>query len=339
MRDSPPSPSATIRRADLPGRRAVLLGSLGLAAGALLSKVAVASSPHYLRIAAGPVASRYFEVGSALAAAISAPPGMRGCDRDRICGVPGLIGISLSTSNTAENLRLVRSGEVDTGFCQSTLLVEAADTKTDAGPVRTIAPLFSEFVHLAVPAESSLRAASDLRGRRLAVVASPNAGSAVRATLSASGLAARELKIVIRPSAEAVEQVRTKQADALLCIESAPSAVVQALGDIVPMRLLPLEPDRMRLPGSETFGRESIPAETYDGIGPIRTLSIQVVWVAHASLDAAVAYGIARALWRPNSGLGDLLPQRSNIMMAGSLAAAPLHPGAEQFYRELGAIG
>jgi len=154
------------------GRRAALLG--GLAACLSRPSSAMTAETRYFRVASGPIQSRSFRIGTAIAGTVSAPVGLRGCDRDRVCGVPGLIGLAISTNGPVENLRLVANRGAEAGLCQGGLIAMAHAKSGAAGSlagseaISVLAPLYQEFVHLVVLADSPIKEVADLRATRLA---------------------------------------------------------------------------------------------------------------------------------------------------------------------------
>ena len=101
------------------------MGLGGLAASLILPRRAQTAETSYFKVASGPIQSRYFRIGTAIAGGISAPLGLRGCERDRVCGVPGLIGVATSTSGPLDNIRLIANRRVEAGLSQGSLIAMA----------------------------------------------------------------------------------------------------------------------------------------------------------------------------------------------------------------------
>ena len=49
------------------------------------------------------------------------------------------------------------------------------------------------------------------------------------------------------------------------------------------------------------FANDTIPAETYKGIGAVRTIAVGAQWVTSAKQSDDLVYGIAKAIWNDNS--------------------------------------
>lgn len=306
------------------------------------SRFGQASETRYLRIGAGPARARSFQAATALAGVISAPLGIRGCDRDRICGVPGLIGVAVTTEGPLDNVRLMAAGHLDTGLCQARLaadaLHDAVRTGTDMPLV--IAPLYPEVVHLVVRAESPVCGVNDLRGRRVSLgSASCGDPHLARAILAQAGLSERDLRVSRLAMPDAAERLAANAIDAFLCVEGVPSPVIQELARTTKIRLLAIV-------GSDSssaamgYADAMIPDGAYPGVDDTPSFAVPALWLARAGLDAALVYALAHALWRPEnrSALAGIAPAARLAAVGGVLGGLklPVHPGADRFYRDFG---
>src|SRR5919197_2028601 len=145
---------------------------LGLLWGVMVS---TAQEAKFFRIGAAATSGTFFEIGGAIASAISKPSGSPPCDRGGNCGVPGLVAVAQATQGSVENLRMIAADQIESGIAQSDIAgwafagagIFAAD-----GPMtelRAIASLFPEDVQIVVRADSSIRSLSDLRGKRVSL--------------------------------------------------------------------------------------------------------------------------------------------------------------------------
>src|SRR5438046_639553 len=153
-----------------------------------LGAVALAQEPRCFRIGTAASGGSVFEVGGLVASAISSPADGPPCGRGGSCGVRGLVAVAQATPGSIENLRLVNSGQLESGFAQADLAGWAytgSNLFTEAGPLnrlRAIASLFPEAAHLVVRADSPIHALADLAGKTVAV-GEPGSGSAADAAV------------------------------------------------------------------------------------------------------------------------------------------------------------
>lgn len=326
-------------------RRGIVLGLAGLATPLIGAAQAQPAGMQYFRIAAGPVQSRYFQFGTALAETVSTPAGLRTCGRDRVCGAPGLIGIATTTSGPNDNLRLIAGRHVEAGLLPSRLLallqaganIAAQPSGNDA--LRVLAPLYQELVHLVVMADSPVTRIADLRGRRVCLGDDSSGGPQLpKQILAAAGLQSRHVKASQLSLAEAAERLADGQIDAFFCVEGQPSPTIRELAIKADIRLVPIGTE-YGLGANVPLSTEAVISEdVYRGVGRTPTLGFLAVWAGHVSLDTDLVYALTRAVWHSgNRLLRDtvLAGAPAPLQRAASLDL-PYHPGAKQFYRDFG---
>src|SRR6266700_3722799 len=165
-----------------------------------LGSAALAQEPRFFRIGTAATGGSFFEVGGLVASAISSPADGPVCGRGGSCGVRGLVAVAQATPGSIENLRLVNSGQLESGFAQADLAGWAytgVKVFAEAGPLRqlrTIASLFPEAAHLVVRAESPIHSLADLKGKRVSL-GEEGAGTAADAAvvLAAAGFGEKAL--------------------------------------------------------------------------------------------------------------------------------------------------
>jgi len=168
---------------------------------ASLCGLALAEEPRFFRIGTAATGGSFFEIGSIVAGAISSPASGPGCDRGGGCGVRGLVAVAQATPGSIENLRLINSGQIESGFAQADLAgwaYNATNLFADAGPaqkLRAIASLFPEAAHLVVRADSPIHSLADLKGKTISM-GENGSGSAADAAviLTAAGFHEDDLK-------------------------------------------------------------------------------------------------------------------------------------------------
>jgi len=328
------------------GRRGVVLALASVTAGLIGPAHAQPPGTRYFRIAAGPIQSRSFQVGTAIAETVSAPPGLRACGRDRVCGVAGLIGVATTTNGPLDNARLISGRQVEAGLIPASLFPRVqSDTKTvdppnGGSPLCVLAPLYDEFVHLVVMADSLVTRITDLRGRRVCVGDDSSGGPYLpQQILSAAGLQSRHVKTLQLDLTQAAESLANREIDAFFCIEGLPSPTIQELASRADIRLIPL--------GAEYGPGKGVPLSTdaviadgiYRGVDRTPTLGTLAIWAGHADLDSELVYATTRAVWHTDNRL--LRDMTTSIGSSDAIRRAvslglPFHPGAMRFYRDLG---
>jgi uncharacterized protein len=304
----------------------------------------------FFRIGAAATSGTFFEIGGVIASAISKPAGSPPCDLGGSCGVPGLVAVTQATAGSVENLRMIASGQIESGIAQSDIVSWAyAGTGIFAadGPMkrlRAIASLFPESLQLVVPAASPIRTLADLKGRRISLGVT-GSGTLVdaRVVLAAAGLTEKDVEAEYLRPGTAAAKIAEGTLDGFFLIGGVPVPAIRELATNLPIRLIPVDDDvlsKMR-ESSSSYRRSVIPADTYPGVS-VETTSIgfNALWIVSADASEDLIYAITKALW--NEATQRLLDAHNPIGKQVRLDRAleglsvPLHPGAKRFYREAG---
>lgn len=316
---------------------------LALSAGA-------AQETRFFRIGTAATGGSFFEIGGVIASAISSPAGSPPCGHGGNCGVPGLVAVAQATQGSLENIRLVASGQLESGFAQADLAGWAYGgsdlfAKEGAMPqLRTIGSLFPEALHIVVRADSPIHAIADLKGKRLSLggLGSGTVANA-RVLLTAAGFGEGDvIRKYLRP-AQSAEEIKAGTVDAFFLGGGSPVPVLRELAASVPIRLIPIEGAV-----ADTLVREfdfysltAIPADTYPGVSTATpTVGFYALWIVSAKADSDLVYAITKSLWNPATGrlLAGINPLGKRVRLDDALTglSIPLHSGAERFYREAG---
>jgi len=314
-----------------------------------VTKVHASEEITFFRIATGGIGGTYYPVGGLIAQAISNPPGSRPCDKGGSCGVPGLVAVAQSSHGSVANIEAIASGQVDSAFAQSDIAYWAytgTGIYIDSGKIqniRAIANLYPESIHLVARKGSGIRSILDLKGKRVSLD-EQGSGTLVdaRLILSAFGLGEKDFKPFYMKPIPSIERIEAGELDAFFIVAGYPANAVAELARTSGAELIPIEgPEIDALVKKYGFLTHSvIPADTYQDIGEVNTVSLGAQWIVDASADADLIYEITRALW--SEATRKLLesghPKAKEIQLNDALdgIAIPLHPGAERYYKEVG---
>jgi hypothetical protein len=304
----------------------------------------------FFRIGTAAIGGSFFEIGGVVASAISTPVEGAACARGGGCGVPGLVAVAEATQGSVENVRLVNSGQIESGFVQADLAAMAyagAGPFADDGPMRrlrAIASLFPEALHIVVRVDSPIRSVDDLAGKVVAIgdLGSGTAANA-RVLLAAAGFGENDVvRKNLRPS-QGAEEMKAGTVDAMILAGSYPVPAIQELAASTPVRLVPITGTIVeRLEAKFPFyGEATIPAGAYRNVDTdTRTVGFSALWVVRDDADEALIHDIARAAWSDSAAqiYAGLDPIGRQIKLTNSLKglSLPLHSGAARFYREKG---
>ncbi|MEO8753377.1 MAG: TAXI family TRAP transporter solute-binding subunit, partial [Casimicrobiaceae bacterium] len=144
---------------------------------------------------------------------------------------------------------------------------------------------------------------------------------------------------------QAGDKIRDGGLDAFFFVGGYPTSAISELAsagggiDLVPVT--GPEVDRMTKQYA-FFAPDTIPANTYKGVGEVKTIAVGAQWVTSVKQPDALIYEITKATWNDNSrkllDAGHAKGKAITKASATAGAGIPFHPGAEKFYKEVGLI-
>jgi TRAP transporter TAXI family solute receptor len=253
--------------------------------------------------------------------------------------MPDLRIEAVNTQGSLRNLQELQDGTADIGLAQAGLAHMAYNGRLrEPGfplrNIRGIAVLNSSPVHLLVGPGSTVRSVDDLKGRRVSI---GRDGAAVTSQLVLRGFfpagQVRELDGTTGTTAKLLDHTL----DAAFAVSSVPSEEVwrhtKAGARLLQVRGPAVDRLRTTFP---FFHSDIIPAGTYPGQNEvIHTLSVDVVLLTRAGLDAALVRRLTEGFFRMLPQLSAELPFLKRMEPVRAPATpVPLHSGAVLYYRE-----
>lgn len=316
---------------------AVALGAGALAVGG--SGSATAQNQQFISIGTGGVTGVYYPTGGAICRLVNKDRKEHGIR----CSVE-------STGGSIYNINTIRSGELEFGVAQSDWQYHAYNGTSkfeDAGPFKELRAMFSvhpEPVTILARRDSGITNIEDLKGTRVNI---GNAGSGTRGTWEvmeeALGWSRSDLKLAAElKSAETGQALCDNKIDAYFWLVGHPSALTSETVSTCDAVLVNANNDAIKkLVADNSYYRTAIiPGGMYPGNpNDINTFGVGATFVSSAAVADEVAYIVAKAVLSNLDDFRKLHPAFANLkaeeMIRDSLSA-PLHPGAEKAYKELG---
>lgn len=309
-----------------------------IAAVAAMAVVGTAQAQQFFRIGTGGTAGTYYPVGGMIANAVSQP---------------GKIVVTAQASNgSVANVTGIAGGSIESGFSQADVASWAYtgkgiyEGKPNVPGLRLIANLYPESVHLVVRKGLGVKTVADLKGKRVALD-EPGSGTLVNARiiLNAYGLKESDMKPeYIKPN-QAGDKLKDGALDAFFFVGGAPAGAIAELASsgagIEIVSIDGPQADAIRQKDG-FFSPDLIAADTYKGVGAVRTLAVGAQWVTSDKADANTVYEITKALYgeaaqkslAAGHAKGKFITKDNAVKGAG----IPFHPGAERFYKEAGLL-
>ncbi len=332
-----------------------LAGILTLALAVLLA-VTPAEARRFFVIATGGTGGVYYPLGGVLAQALS----------DK---VPDVIVTAQAGNASVQNCNLILTKQVESAFVQSNIAYNAfMGVEQFAGRavknLRAIASLYPETIQIVARADSGIRTAADIKGKRL-IPGDRGSGTEVdtRNVLAALGLAYTDFAGTdFLGFSGAAQRLKDKQTDVTFNTAGFPTAAITELATTTDVILVPLDERTIAtlVKNHPFYARVNIPAGTYKGVDrAVPAITTMALWVVDSDVPEDVVYRLTTALWERGKfalrkGVGDAADdapsgaaimaqfhaQGKNVTLPTALdgVAIPLHPGAAKYYREKGIV-
>lgn len=263
--------------------------------------------------------------------------------------VPNLDVSVTATGGSVENLRRVNGAEAEMGLSFASDVHEAffGQEQFKGKPLnnlRAVGVVFVGVAHAITYADSGIRTAEDLAGKRVAV-GTPGSGTFASAerVFRSIGLWDKINRIPLL-GAQAGEAMSDGKADAFFWTGPEPDRVTMEAATKKPIRAIDIY-----TPATKTdffkqypyFARYVFPANSYRGIAEdTSTVGIPVIWYVHKDVPAPLVQKLTEAAYnkdghahmlKVHAGSKDMMPQRA---LQG--VTIPLHKGAEDHWRAAG---
>lgn len=293
--------------------------------------------PDFLSIGTASLGGNFFPMGAAIGVVIEST-------------IPKLKVTAQATGGSSYNMNAIQNGELNIALAQGTAVAAGVfgtddfkDNATDS--VRTIANYHATPQHILVRVDANVSSIDDLKGLKFEVIA---AGDGVEVStkkiLGSLGLSEDDVKYEYSGNrVQAASRLKTGQVDAIIDGTGVGAAwLVDVIGK-GKFKLISLTDEQISKIADKykEFSKVKIPAGSYEGqTEDVYTISNWTVIVCSDNLSEELIYKITKNLMdntkfltKRHNYFTDLKPE--NIV--GGIIA-PLHPGAEKYYKEIGVL-
>lgn len=307
-----------------------------LAAATLAISTATQAAPVFINILTGGTSGVYYPIGVGLSQIYSE-------------GIAGSKTSVQATKASVENLNLLQAGRGELALALGDSVADAKNGVEDAGfkapltKLRAIGGAYPNYIQIVASKESGIKTLADLKGKTISVGA-PKSGTELnaRAIFKAAGLTYEDMgKVQYLPFAESVELIKNRQLDATLQSSGLGMAAIRDLSSVMPLNYIAIPTEVVAKIGNPAYQSAMIPANTYDGQAEaVPTVAITNILVTRADVPDEVAYEMTKLLFDNLPRLGNSHSAAKDIKLESAAKNLPiaLHPGAERYYKEKGAL-
>lgn len=311
------------------------------AATAIGATGAMAQDQNFIAIGTGGVTGVYYPTGGAICRLVN-----RGRSEHGIrCGVE-------STGGSVFNINAIRGGELEFGVAQSDWQFHAYNGSSqfeEQGPFEELRAVFSvhpEPFTVVARADADITNFEDLKGKRVNV---GNPGSGQRGTMEVlmdeMGWTMDDFSVASElQAAEQSQALCDNNIDAMIYTVGHPSGSIQEATTACDSVLVNVSNDATeKLVDENPFYRvATIPAGMYRGNdSDVTTFGVGATFVTSADVSEDVVYEVVKAVFENMDQFRGLHPAFADLdpaEMAQDGLSAPLHAGAERYFREAGLI-
>ena len=315
--------------------------SLGIAAalGVALSAGTASAQQQFVTIGTGGVTGVYYAAGGAICRLLNKDRKEHGIR----CSVE-------STGGSAYNVNTIKEGELDFGMVQSDVQFNAyngAEQFADGGAHTDLRAVFSvhpePFTVLAHP-DSGVTKFEDFKGKRFNV-GNPGSGTlaSMERVLAAMGWTFADFSLASELKAdEHGPALCDGKIDGFFYAVGHPSANIQDPTTTCGARLIPLTGEFVDKLVAENpyYGKATIPGGLYNANpDDTETFGVLATLTASANVPDEIVYQLVQSVFENFDEFKSLHPAFANLdpqKMVSDGNSAPLHAGAEKYYREKG---
>lgn len=248
----------------------------------------------------------------------------------------------LETGGSIENLHNLGEGKVHLAF-------SAADAAGDAAagrppfeeplPVVAAARVYDDFVHLIVPAESSITTIGDLRGRPVSLGAAGSGTEVIaRRLLAAAGIDESEVNNAELGIDGSITALRGGEIDAFFWSGGIPTPGVKELSESFAIRLVGLSDfvEDLRSDYGSGYRHGVVPQGTYSVPEDVTTLAVPNFLMVRNDAPDEFVYEMLKVLFTEQSRIAAHVDAAALLDRHRAIYTDPvdLHPGALAYYRD-----
>ena len=309
---------------------------LGIAAAVGMS--GAVSAQEFISIGTGGVTGVYYPTGGAICRLVNKSRKEHGIR----CAVE-------STGGSVYNINTIKAGELEFGVAQSDWQYHAYNgtSKFADNPFPDVRAVFSvhpEPFTLLVRADSGIESFEGIKGKRVNV---GNPGSGQRATMEvvmdAFGIGMGDLALATEyKGSEMAKQLCDGNIDAMIYTIGHPAAAIKEATTTCDVKLVDVKgaPIDGLVADNPYYRVATIPGGMYAGNDQdTTTFGVGATFVTSAAVSDDVVYVVAKSVMENIDDFKALHPAFANLDPAEMVKdglSAPIHPGAEKAYKELG---
>ncbi len=313
---------------------------LGL--GMFFTPVSAEAKTTFITIGTGGITGVYYPTGGAIAKIVN--------DRADEFGIKAT---AEATGASIFNINAVKGGNLDFGIAQadSQYLAYNGKGEWENAPIAELRSVFSlapEMITFVVAEDSGIKSIDGVKGKTINI-GNPGSGHRQNAIdiFTALGINyEKDFKAESLKAADAPRMLQDGRIDGFFYTVGHPNGnIKEATAGMRKARIIPIPEIKALFDVAPYYSMDSIdmaqyPEATNASEGKIPTVGMKATLITSANVDEEVVYNLTKAVFENLEELRTLHPALANLTKEGMLEglSAPLHKGAERYYKEVGLI-
>ena len=309
-------------------------------AGAMAAATASFAEERFITIGTGGQTGVYFVVGQSICRLVN-----RGTAEHNLkCTAP-------STGGSIANINAIKAGDMDMGVAQSDWQYHAYNGSSEFegnkfDNLRAVFSVHGEPFTVIARADANIKSFDDLKGKRVNI-ANPGSGqyATMQVVMDALGWTMDDFALAseLKP-AEQAAALGDNKVDAIIYTVGHPNGSIQEAVSTVEANLVPVTGEAIDklIADNPYYAAATVPGGMYEGSPEdTNTFGVKATFVTSADVPDDVVYQVVKAVFDNFDRFKRLHPAFETLseeQMISDGLSAPLHPGAEQYYKERGWI-
>lgn len=307
-----------------------------------LSATVVEAAPTFITIGTGGITGVYYPTGGAIAKIINAKK-----------DVYNIRATVESTSASVFNINAVMTGDLDFGITQADRQYQAYNglSEWEGKPQKDLRAVFAlapEMVTFIAAEDSGIKSLADVKGKVINI-GNPGSGNRQNAidVFEAIGIDVdKDFQAEGLKAADAPRTLQDGRIDGFFYTVGHPNGnIKEGTSGKRKTRIVPIEDisalvEKFPYYSLATIDMSQYPEATNAADGTVTTVSMLATFVTSAKVSDDVVYAMAKEIFENIEEFKSLHPALASLTHESMLQGltAPLHPGAEKYYREIGLI-
>ncbi len=253
-----------------------------------------------------------------------------------------------SSGASKANILDIDDGVVDMAIVQNDVMDYAFNGTSlfeDVGAIKsfsTLGAVYAEVCQIVARADSGIKTVADLKGKKVSV---GDSGSGVefnaQQILGAYDITFADIdkqNLSFQASADALKDGKI---DAFFCTAGAPTVAITDLSTTTGIVLVEIDAEHLTaLKDKYGFYAEyTVPAGTYNGVDEdATTVAVKATFIVSNDLDEETVYQLTKAIYENKDEYSHEKAAEMSVEYAVGSISVPFHPGAERYFKEVGAI-